>query len=531
MSKNIIQHKFEDFYFNVSEKKYVYVNYSDDEASKDDNKIKNESATNSINYIEINIDFRSILTQEQIDYIDSLDRSFYENLALEENIDLSRFNKTNHLKNEFYEYYHDKDEETLSSNTRIYLNKSNSLDNINMLESFQEKGFVLNLNKKYTEKLKSYSEDSIYYNENDFLSSEFVDADYTNKSYEYFLDDPSFNLNGDHIKVNSSHDTVSYSGSICIGFLVEKFYEKNRLTSRFLLNNNVFERDPASTSLNYNFSLKDTHVQYGKTYKYIIYPVFVSSITDKVNYHLIKEYLFCYSPYAFKVTCVEKENPFPPHRLKFIYEKLNNNLDISWTIPDSPTNDTAGYFVFKRHDLVNPFELVGVVNFSKKNHVFNPKDDLNIDLNVNIDYDIHVNSYKFKDYNPNKITVFALATYDAHGNISNYSEQIAVLYNSINKKLKIDLISKSGAPLDTPNLLIPRNTSYFGYQESIEDIVPIIKNKRKISVYCTPEFVNITDVDNQKIKLLKENYIFNIFKLENQKSFQDTIKIKNFNSN
>jgi len=127
--------------------------------------------------------------------------------------------------------------------------------------------------------------------------------------------------------------------------------------------------------------------------------------------------------------------------------------------------------------------------------------------------------------------VFALATYDAHGNISNYSEQIAVLYNSINKKLKIDLISKSGAPLDTPNLLIPRNTSYFGYQESIEDIVPIIKNKRKISVYCTPEFVNITDVDNQKIKLLKENYIFNIFKLENQKSFQDTIKIKNFNSN
>lgn len=529
MNKKIIQHKFEDFYLDISGKKYVYVNYTEDETSKIDNKINYERRNGlEESYVEIGIKFKSTLTDFQRDYINSISKNYYESLSNNlENLDMTVFNKTNHLKNNFYEFYHDKELSIITPGLKKYLN-STHLENISEIEAREEKGFVLNLNKKYYNNFIKYSQDSLFFDKDRIFSSEQVDADYTNSGYEYFTDDPSYNLNGTPIRSRSSHDDESFSNAICIGFLIEKFHENSRIAERFFLNESIFNINVGTETVTFERTIRDSFVKYGETYKYIIYPVFVSSITNKINYHLIDEYLFCYSPYMFNIICVEKENPNPPHRLKFNYRNENKTLGINWSMPDSSTNDTAGYFVFKRHSLKEPFELIGVVNFSNSLDVFNPKNNLNISNEINFDYDIHTLSFEYIKYDPNKITIFSIVTYDAHGNFSNYSEQLTLLYNNISKKLQIDLLSKSGAPLNCPNILIPRNINMFGYQESIEDIVPIIKNKKKISVYCTPEFVNISDVDGAKTNLLKENYVFRIFKLENQKSFQDIIRVKNF---
>ena len=119
----------------------------------------------------------------------------------------------------------------------------------------------------------------------------------------------------------------------------------------------------------------------------------------------------------------------------------------------------------------------------------------------------------------------------SNGFVSNYSSQLGVKYNYASRKLEIDLVSRSGAPINMPNLLVERKTKYFNNDDKITTITPKCSNIKKLTIYATPDFatINTDDLQENNIYTYKEKYKINIFKLENSENFIDTIKIVNFN--
>jgi hypothetical protein len=112
---------------------------------------------------------------------------------------------------------------------------------------------------------------------------------------------------------------------------------------------------------------------------------------------------------------------------------------------------------------------------------------------------------------------------------SNYSEQIAILYDPFEDKIIYDIVSDSDAPRNKPNEKIMQNSKFFKYNDNMIDNLPILKNIKSIKLYVTPDygFVNIGD---REISILKddEDYKFTIFRVNDLKKYEKDFKIKNF---
>lgn len=516
----LLQYKFEDYEFDISGIKYEYITYDIDETKKNDNLIDKED--NNTSKVNIPIKFKPTLTQEQLNYLSTFNAGMFSNINNKTISNKSVFTKINENSKNYFRYYHDKKNKGLT----LKFEKLGISDTDSLIENLSE-GFQINVNKEIEKEFENFCKGNISYNTADFITSDLLNLSSNNEiSSEWFLSDPNFNLNAEPFIVNDSHDDVYY-GTACVGFLIEKFDENNDLIAeKFYLIDNIFN----SSNPNFNKEVNDTYVKYGKTYTYVIYPTFLSTIPSRNNYHEVETYLFCDSPYMSKVNCKEYDNPESPCAINFNLDK-NKNLHIKWSrsFNYNIQNDISGYIIFKRKKLEEPFSIVKVINFLNENDYFKLNELNGIDERLIEQKPYHVTDFIDAEFEEHEISIYTLCAYDAHGNFSNYSDQLSLLYNPVTKSLEVDLVSKSGAPLNFPNLNIPRNIKYFGYQESIEDVVPVVKNKTKFTLYSTPDFASYIDHDGLSKSLLKENYVFNIFKLENQKSFKDIIKIKNFN--
>ena len=386
------------------------------------------------------------------------------------------------------------------------------------------KGYILNLNKAYEDTFMQKSM-NMSYQKSDFIKLGEDISDIETKGIDFFNDDLDYSLG-----MKSVSETLSYgedqnsSESICIGFLVEKFDEENNIIGKKFINSiDKYSKNSKKLSI----SIKDSNVQYGKSYKYLVYPVFLATFPKKNDYHIVHEILICDSPYVVNIKCEEFEKPEAPEKLFFNYVRNQNKIILDWSQPHNVKNDIKGYYVFKRYSLEKPYKLIGVIDFTDEENIFQVN-QTNVAESVIEKYKNHTLSFTDIDYDPNRISIYSVCSFDAHGNFSNYSEQLSVVYDFARKSLLVNFVSSANAPLHMPNINIPRNVKFFGYQESIEDVVPIIKDKKKITLYCTPDFISVKNIDNRSELLLKENYILNIFKMENQKSFSDVISVRNF---
>lgn len=518
--KKLLQYKFEDYEFDVSEIKYEYITYNVNETIKNDNLISKEN--NNTSRVNIPIKFKPTLTENQINYLTKFSVDLFENINDKSLSNKNIFTKINKNTKNYFRYFHDKKNKGLS----LMFEKFGINNSDNLIQNLSE-GFQLNINRESEEDFENFCKGNISYNTNDFVSSNDLGFNVNNDlSSEWFLEDPNFNLNAEPFIIQDVYDDVYYE-TACIGFLIEKFDENNKIIAeRFYLIDNIFREGNSS----FNKEISDTYVKYGKEYTYVIYPTFLSTIPSRNNYHEVESYLFCDSPYITKVLCKEFVNPEAPCAINFNLDK-NKNLHIKWSrsFNYDIQNDISGYIIFKRHKIEEPYKIVKIVNFLNENDYFKLSELNGINENMIEQKPYHVTEFIDTEFVEHAISIYTLCAYDAHGNFSNYSDQLSLLYNPVTKKLEVDLVSKSDAPLNFPNLNIPRNIKYFGYQESIEDVVPVVKEKTKFTLYLTPDFASYTDHVGIKQSLLKENYVFNIFKLENQKSFKDIIKIKNFN--
>lgn len=518
--KKLLQYKFEDYEFDVSEAKYDYISYDINEAIKNDELI--DKSDNNSSKVTIPIKFKPTLTDSQRAYLTNFTSLMFESINNKKLTNNQIFTKINKNSKNYFRYFHDKKNKELS----LTIEKLGIQNASRVIENLSE-GFQLNINKELENDFNDFCKGLISYNKNDFIPSDTLDLTADNDlSAEWFLDNPTFDLNSTPIFTRDAYQDDIYYESACIGFLIEKFDDNKKLIAeKFYLIDNIFNNTDKFDKI-----IEDTYVKYGKEYTYVIYPTFLTTMPARNNYHVSETYLFCDSPYITKVECKEYINPESPCAINFSLDK-NKNLHINWSrsFNYNIQNDTAGYIIFKRHSIKEPYKVVKVINFLNENDYFKLNELNNIDENMIDKHMYHVTQYIDKDFNEHRVSIYTLCSYDAHGNFSNYSDQLSLLYNPVSKDLEVNLVSKSGAPLNFPNLNIPRNIKYFGYQESIEDVVPVVKNKTKFTLYSTPDFVNYDDHNGLNQSLLKENYVFNIFKLENQKSFKDIIKIKNFN--
>jgi hypothetical protein len=318
-----------------------------------------------------------------------------------------------------------------------------------------------------------------------------------------------------------------------VGFFVEKFLKEDAayvvLDKRFYMD---IDMSPNSrlTLNRKTLSIKDIGIQYGETYKYKVSPVYNITFPKFNDFHVVEDFLFCDIPFFTEdIICKENERPLPPNNIKFRFDKVNENLNITWNLVPDTVGDIKGFQIYKRSSLKEPFVLVKQIEYHDKDDFYKRNEKVSVS---DVDVRDAIDSFELStEFRKEKIEIYTICSIDAHGFVSNYSAQLGVKFNYSSKKVEVDLVSRAGAPINMPNLLVGRKTKFFNNDDKITTITPRCSNVEKIAIYATPDFatINTDELQEQNIYTYKGKYKFNIFKLENSENFIDTIVIDNFN--
>jgi hypothetical protein len=503
---NLPDYKFEFF------SSYNYNFYEKNETYRSDKNIENSTINSSKCILSINYNEKS--NAKKSEFIQAIDYDYLESLEQIKDIDVKYFNFIDSFETDFLK---------IKSENRIVDTKESFITNGNYSKDF----LVNSVSKNYEFIMNSLKDTDIISNDvfTNFWNLNFSRSEKAESSTSYI---DSFSQT---IGMRPFKETLVYESNVKnivnVGFLVEKYNRGKKLGTRFY-SKKIFYKASAGGFSN-KFEILDYNVKYGETYEYKCYPVFYSCVCKENDYHIKQHYLICDNYVSSKVDAIEKVRPDCPQGVLAYYYKNKDKCSITWNMPKNDQNDIKGYHVYKRYSIDEPYTLVGVIDFTNENDFYKPENDQRFNNNI-----IHKTSYnlmKYHDYDfdKNRINIYAVVSFDAHGMFSNYSDQIAVLYNAVKKNLMVDLLSLKNAPLHMPNLYLKKSTKFFNNEEKIETILPIIKNKNKISLYFAPDFVRIKKFDGDEENMIKENYVFKIFKLENQADFNDDIKIDNFN--
>ncbi len=332
-------------------------------------------------------------------------------------------------------------------------------------------------------------------------------------------------------QVINNEGFISFSrlNGVRCGFLLEKFklinLEYTRVSSRFFTKKR-FEQNLE----NIPRIIEDEAIQYGQTYKYVLSDVYLYAYPDLRNRFMLNYYLLCDNPcMSDDIECRENEKPPPPLNIKFRYDENLRQLKINWQEPTNYQYDAKGYQILKRHRIEDPFTVIKQLEGHYRYDDYRFTEIIDSGSKI---YNEGVVPYEFidKSYEPGKITIYAIRTIDAHGYISNYSEQIAILYDPFEEELIVDIVSPKGAERDYPNTKIKKKSIFFKNKVDIVDNLPIVKNPSKVTLYITPDFGGyaISNTGNN-IKLMDDQYQFTMTKLNNMLTHKEKFNITNFN--
>ena len=517
---------------------FVYNKYSKNETTINDNIILNRLRQNlndvKNNFIRLvlarQIEFG--LDDDLLEFTQSIEEIFsISEISNLDEIDLSFFNRINKYNKKRIYHFLELDNQEIESGveylTPYFVNSESQLDTTSIKKSLQTTAKISvhkneNLNLKRLNDNKVFSDKSIFEKKE---IDEDVLTDQAERIKSGFLFDVFKPFKSSINNISDSHSFNKINGLRC-GFLLEKYKLENdkfiKIASKF------FTKKRGESNLN-NLPtfIEDEAVRYGQTYKYILSDVYLYSYPDIENRFVLNSYLFCDVPYeTITVECRENVQPPPPINISFMYNENLRQLKINWEEPKNYQQDAKGYQILRRYSLDEPFELVkqleGHSEFDdyRLNEIISRNDIAYTPDNV---------KYEYMDftYRPGDISIYALRTIDAHGFVSDYSAQMAILYDPFEQKLIVDLISPAGAKRDFPNSILRSKSIFFKNKVNIVEKLPIVKNPSKITLHITPEFAAITKNDKSDLTL-DEEYQFTITKLNNMLIHKQNFKIKNF---
>ena len=290
---------------------------------------------------------------------------------------------------------------------------------------------------------------------------------------------------------------------VVVGVLLDKYFinesgNKTYLCSKFI---NTLG-DNRSDFIN----IKDNAVRYGRTYNYEVRPVFIQSKlvspeSPSRTYYLILGNRS--SSYAIK--CVERESPLPPSHLEVDYIYSEKGIELTWGLPRNRQRDIVNFQVFRRESPYKPFKLIKEYRNLNVNVVDTSEEGFEKPLSSVIENTNYLTfSHVDKNIKNNKIYIYAVCCVDAHGLSSAYSTQVATRFNGLTSRIEVDTISLAGALKQYPNQFFLRKTKFYNFENDVISNTPIIKNKKKMNVYFTPDYETIVS-DSRNIDILSIN--------------------------
>ena len=519
------------------ESNFIYNYYEKNETVIDDNIIKiTESSRYKKRFIRLTLNNHNEIDRFNYNRDNFLPEVF--NLSLINSIDkigIRIFNKIDQMitKRKFLSIdldekeksdsirFYNKDKFTTSSNDirytqRIsYLNPEDfgiNTDKITINSFFPETGFF-NQDKVYN---------SIIYSNISKESDDLISESSSDGSIFSSLNVLSRKVN----ETNNMEIDFSQYNAIRCGLLLEKYILDEDGNYKFLCGKFI-TKNSESDELYLNSSYEDEAVRYGETYRYVASNVFLYMQNDVSDPLILNTYLLCDYPYITKeIECFESEEPPPPNNIRFSLK--NNSLKISWDEPSDYQYDAKGYQILRRYSLDEPFTIIAQLEGHDKNDLYQPRETIPEEMIVKSPGEVKYN-YLDSDYKRGKITIYSIRTIDAHGMFSNYSEQIAILYDPFEDKIIYDLVSNSGAERNKPNEKIMQNSKFFKYNDNMIDNLPVLKNIKNIKLYITPDH-GFVKLGNRDISILKDDgdYKFTIFRVNDLKKYEKDFKIKNF---
>ena len=247
-----------------------------------------------------------------------------------------------------------------------------------------------------------------------------------------------------------------------IGYVIEKY----EFTESGFKKDKVFTIDNPRIN-----KIVDVTVKYGTKYFYMIRTVASISTPafDNENQEIRNiTYYVSSKPTITTVVCEEYVPPPPPVDINFVWDYTSNKLNVVWGIPVNPQRDIKQFQVLRRKSIYEPFELINQksFDFSTKKYLSNEKidgnkKDMNAEESSFVEFlDFPVFSHIDEDFSvdvellSSSKYIYALASIDAHGLISNYSAQFEVYFDFFKNKIIKKMISSAGAPRPYPNLNI-----------------------------------------------------------------------------
>lgn len=310
------------------------------------------------------------------------------------------------------------------------------------------------------------------------------------------------------------------TGVAFVGFLIKKHIKNVEgittldAASQFIyvdINNNPTD----------NIIIYDGILNYANSYSYEVIPVFYLGLYrysgyNTFNFPLISHHLVWNNSQRTEfVRAVDYYAPEPPNAVtvKFLSQKFQ--ADIMWSHPTNPQGDVIGFQIYRRKSLEEAFELIKVYlkkPFSRFKHMKMFSDIIPENL-IQISEDNTLKGmYHFIDESVDltkQTYIYAICSIDAHGYVSNYSSQIGLRYSKIYNSLIVDQVSMQNAPRSYPNLYVQRKSQLFENDDLIFDFIPNFRNKKTITVYFTPDALNVPNPMNQNLN-------FEIFNVANQ---------------
>ena len=258
-------------------------------------------------------------------------------------------------------------------------------------------------------------------------------------------------------------------------------------------NGNIVQRNVAILSRDAS-SWIDTGIKYGAAYSYFVkavYAIEVAAYTE-IGENVIATILISASPSSgYTVGCYETTPPEPPEDFQIRWDYDQDCPVITWNFPVNKARDVKYFQVFRRASVNEPFTLIREIDFNDAFLRPVRSDSPNQSYVDRVNFPICV--YYDKEFKRSSNFIYALGCVDAHGFVSNYTEQLHVKFNKMKNQMELSLVSEANAPRPYPNIFIRGSLT----MDAIK-----VSNRKDVDVYFDPEYLKVVDRRGSDMKLL-----------------------------
>lgn len=305
-------------------------------------------------------------------------------------------------------------------------------------------------------------------------------ADALNDDYKTFATYASL------VSTDSTTSTVSSAARV-VGYVIDKY--------EILQDGTVRNLEPIIIESPFVGTTLDIHVKYYSTYVYSIRTIAeftVPVVVEDTGELAIAKMLICSKPSPkIKVECVEFVPPPSPTDFNFMWDFEKSNIVLSWTFPPNSQRDIKKFQIFRRSSIREPFQLLHMYDFDDS--------DIKAKYNENVFPGLVEQTSQPKllyidpDFKRDSKFIYTVASIDAHGMTSNYSDQFEVTFDRFKNRLMKKRISASGAPKHYPNMYLLADT----FVDMMLD-----EGHRAVDVMFDPEHLSLFDFERRDLGLL-----------------------------